>query len=187
MTTEIDKFTPRTETPPPVEIEISEPIPTDSEVERMLKEDLGMVQIGSASLKIYQKFGVHQKGHGIIATQRGRAFVCQSRVDDNMRILHTLITDRAKPDEKDGFKNVSVEDVCALSRELTTAAKALTASQELMLSMEDPGRRRQSVETPPVQSFPAGAIVAGGNSQVHIHNPPVADGQKSVAGNPVAT
>jgi len=155
--------------PPEVEIELPDQIPTDAELEEGFKE-LGMVRVSAKTVRNYARMGVHVSRQGVIQGQRGQAFYNQHIVADTMRQLHEHLCAGLNPEDPKKHPKLSVEDVCNLAREISNASGKLTASQEFALKLTAGTPRPPDVPTSPRSSFPAGAIVAGPGSNVHVHN-----------------
>lgn len=180
---DLTQFTPKSDGPPAVVVDVTDPIPTDQEVEEGMKE-MGLTKITPRTIQFYNRVGVHLKRQGVIHTQRGQAFVPQQILIDTMKQLHNRLSEGMV--KADGEK-ISVEDSCALAREISNAAGKLTESQEFSLRLEAGSPRPPDLPKDAVPSFPAGAIVAAPFSQVTVNQNGGKQEDKPVASPPAKT
>ena len=139
-------------------IELKDVIPTDEAIEADLKE-LGLVKIGKNHITILTRVGAKLEGVGAIRTQRGAAFVTQTRLNQIIDCLAKVMFDKSN-DEKNPL---TVEQACALSHAIAFATGKLTEAQRLVLDMEP----RKFALPPPPQApaqnpFPAAIVVQPG-------------------------
>lgn len=186
-----DKLTPKSELPPPVDLEHDDdPIPTDAEAARILREEMGLIEVGTSHVFGLQKLGVYLKGNGVVKNQRGVAFVAQHRLSSAMEILHAeLMEGRNRPKRRKGQPReetkLNIEDMCRIAHELGFVAGKLTESQEVMLRMS--GSNQTSPDLPPAEaptrhSFPVGStVVYAENFQVNQSVEKSTSEQKAIA------
>lgn len=181
---------PRNSAPPEVEIvDVDDPIPTDAEVVASLRE-IGLVKMTDHRLRLYDKLGAHQNSIGILKGQRGLAFVNQRFLTDTIELLHRLLAEGVdRPRRKKGQAReeakITTEHACLLAHEISFAAGKVTESQELMNKLRPTQAYAPTPlpnDEPKVAAFPAGAIVAGGNATVHIHQQPQKPVEKTEVG-----
>lgn len=163
--------------PPQVDIELSDPIPTDAEIEAEIKAQLGMVGIPEKTVKSLHSIGVHVKRQGVIQTQRGVAFVSQQWLMNALRELHRLLVARTKVEDA---KEIDTEDMVKIASCIAKLGSALTESSAMMLSLEPRESGNGLPQPPPNNVFPPGAVVFGGNAQAHFHPPSGAPPEKPV-------
>lgn len=163
--------------PPQVEIEtVDEQIPTDAEIVKEMQA-LGFVKMTTGRLALYNKLGVHQNGHGILKGQRGMAFLTQARLNDALEILHRMLIEGVdRPKRKRGQPReeaqITTEQACQIAHEIAFGSGKLTESQELMQKLQPtPGYVPPPLpgDSPTRAVFPAGSVVVGQNSVVHLH------------------
>jgi|SRR6185295_11463957 len=158
-----------------VDIEISDPIPTDAESEADLEGLLAMSKVSAQDIKKLKAVGIHVKRQGILETQRGMIYVTQAWMLGVTGELKRLIHDKLKKEEG---KDVPTDEVCKLVDQLAKLAGKQAELSAVMLSHEPKvGGEPPTPTAPPNAAFPAGAIVVGGNAQAHFHQAP----EKTVA------
>lgn len=153
-----------------VDIELSDPIPTDEQIESDIQTQTGLTKISATTAKTLKQIGIHVQQQGVIQTQRGVCFVSQQWILNSMRELHRLLVARTKVEDA---KDIDTDDMVKIASCIAKLGSALTESSTLMLSLEPRSANNAPPQLPPANVFPPGAVVFGGNAQAHFHpNPP---------------
>lgn len=162
-----------------MEIEISDRAQTDAEFEADLKSLMGMARLDAGHVRKLKSVGVHLKRMGIVETQRGTVFVNQVWLMAASQELHRLLLKHTKDEEPD------IETIILLSKQLCELAEKQGRLASVMMLQEPKEPGSSGVAMPFSNSFPAGAVVVGGNGQANIYqsHPPrtLEDSKKTVA------
>lgn len=154
-----------------VDVELSDPVPTDEQIEADLKGLMNLTAVNAATITSLKRVGVHVKRQGILETQRGTVYVTQAWVLGASQQVARILQAKAAFKE-DGGKDVDADEICKLADCLGKLAGKQAELSAVMLTHEPNEANAHEPPPAPNQAFPAGAVVFGGNAQAHFHQTP---------------